>query len=76
MTLFTPLAKRRALQAQIARCRLAWERIGAWYLAAFAAELDGTGDPGNTLRLRIALARVRFAWQRLTAALARIGGRA
>ena len=38
MTLFTPIAKRRSLQAQIRRCQVAWERIGRWYLAAFAAE--------------------------------------
>ena len=67
--LLTIRARRRALAAWLDRARVAWRQIGRLYLAAFAAELDGHGEPGTTYRLRLAFARCHRYVRRCEAAL-------
>lgn len=69
MILFTRVARRRWLLAQISRARAAWQALVRLWQAAFAAELDGHGEPMRTLRLQLALARCRFKMQEYGRAL-------
>ncbi len=71
--LFTRLARRRFLLAHLGRARRAWAGLARLWQAAFAAELDGTGEPTRTLRLQLAMARVRFRMQGYARALAGLG---
>lgn len=72
--LLTTRARRRALETWMAKAAAAREALGRRYLAAWAAELDGRGDPRVTLRWQVLMARVRFYWQRCAAALAVLKG--
>lgn len=69
MILFTRIARKRWLLAQIARARTAWQALGRLWLAAFGAELDGHGEPTRTLRWQLAMARCRFKLQEYAKAL-------
>lgn len=72
--LLTVRARKRALTTWMEKAAAAWEALGRRYLAAWAAELDGQGDPRATLRWQVLMARVRFYWQRCAAALAALKG--
>lgn len=74
-TLLTTRARRRAIELWKERAEQAWEALSRRYLAAWAAELDGRGDPTVTLRWQLYMARVRFYIQRCVAALAALVGR-
>lgn len=67
--LLTNRARRRALEIWADKAHAAWKALGQRYLAAWAAELDGNGDPRITLRWQLLMARVRFYWQRCMQAL-------
>lgn len=72
--LLTNRARQRAIKGWMAKAAATWEALGQRYLAAWAAELDGNGDPRVTLRWQLLMARVRFYWQRCVAALAAMKG--
>lgn len=72
--LFTTRARRRQLLIWQERAMAAWEQIGRQYVAAWGAELNGSGEPRVTLRWQILLARTRFYLQRVAAALAALKG--
>lgn len=69
MILFTRIARKRWLLAQLTRARAAWQALGRLWQAAFAAELDGHGEPTRTLRWQLAMARCRFRMQEYVRAL-------
>lgn len=69
MILFTRVARKRWLLAQIGRAHAAWQALGKMWLAGFGAELDGAGDTSRTWRLQRALARCRFKLQEYAKAL-------
>lgn len=70
--LFSIFARRRAIESWRQRAREAWDNMGRCFMAAWAAELDGHGDPRVTLRWQVYMARVRFYIQRCNAALAQL----
>lgn len=63
MTLFTRIAKRRFALANLARARVALAGLARQWLAAFTAELRGTGEPAQTLRWQRFIARTIFLIQ-------------
>jgi hypothetical protein len=73
MKLFTRIARRRWLHAQIERARIAWRGLARLWQAAFAAELDGHGEPMRTLRVQLAMARCRFRMHEYARALTALG---
>lgn len=72
--LLTNRARQRAIEGWMAKAAATWEALGRLYMAAWAAELDGRGDPRITLRWQLLMARVRFYLQRCAAALAALKG--
>lgn len=72
--LFSPIA-RRLLALWQARALDAWQALSRRFLDAWAAELDGRGDPTTTLRWQLLAARTRFYIQRCVTALAALRGR-
>lgn len=68
--LLTKLAQQRAVRQWLAKATAAWQALGRLYVQAFAAELDGRGEPRRMMRLQLAMARVRFYMQRCQQVLA------
>lgn len=72
--LLNPFVRRRAIAIWRERALKAWEQLGRKFLAAWAAELDGRGEPRATLRWQVLMARVHFYIQRCNQALAQMRG--
>lgn len=71
--LLTRRARIRWLEMQLSKAQQAWRKLVNLHAWAFACELDGVGEPSRTLRLQLAMARVRFYVQRIVRQIAQEG---